>query len=170
MKPVKSTYEILAYKVLNRSVDKKWTDWATEMLQTGFETESLIILAGESEPFNQFEMQSLTTKVLDELHFDYSDKEKVIKSYVSYLIDESLSGRIKPKRVLMELKDLYNELNQEKYLQDFWLLYFAKVDLEETTVQWYWEGAHHGNIDQIIDDHFKKWLADNQPELKITTA
>jgi len=54
MKSVKSTTEILAFKALNRDINKTWVDWAVEMLMAGFDTENLTILAGEFEPFNQF--------------------------------------------------------------------------------------------------------------------
>ena len=41
---------------------------------------------------------------------------------------------------------------------DFYLLYFAKDDLLESDIQWYWDGANRENIDEIIDIEFKKWL------------
>ncbi len=87
MKPVKSTTEILALKALNRDINKTWVDWAVEMLMTGFDTENLSILAGEFEPYNQFQLQKLTTKVLDELRLDYSDKDQTIKNYACRLME-----------------------------------------------------------------------------------
>jgi len=49
------------------------------MISAGFETESLLMLAGEVEPFNQFEMQRLTDKVFDELGLVYDNRELVLK-------------------------------------------------------------------------------------------
>jgi hypothetical protein len=170
MKPIKSTYEILAFKVLNRSVDKNWTDWATEMLQAGFDTESLVILAGETAPFNQFELTHLTDKVFKELHLDYSDIDQVIKNYASYLIDKALSGQIEPSKVLDILKDICIERDYEKYLYDFYSLYFAKDDLTYSDDQWYWEGADKSNIDKVINDYFRSWLLNNPLEIKSTTS
>ncbi len=45
MKPINSTREILAFKVLNRDIDLSWISWAYEMLEAGFETKYLIQLA-----------------------------------------------------------------------------------------------------------------------------
>ncbi len=87
MKPVKATAEILAFKALNRDIDKAWVDWAVDMLMAGFDTENLAILAGEFEPYNQFQLQNLTTKVLDELRLDYSDKDQTIKNYACRLME-----------------------------------------------------------------------------------
>ncbi len=92
METIISTAEILAFKVLNRNIDKIWVDWAVDMLMAGFDTENLVILAGEGEPFNQFYLQDLTTKILDELQLDYSDKDQTIKNYACYLVDKALNG------------------------------------------------------------------------------
>jgi hypothetical protein len=157
MKLIKSTSEILAFKILNRDIGKIWIDWAIDMLMAGFNTKNLVILAGESEPFNQFQLQKLTDKVLDELHLDYSDKKLIIKNYVFYLIDKALKGEIENNEVLKILKDICIELDYENYLYDFYLLYFAKDDLSDSENQWYWNGATRNNIDKIIKDYFNKW-------------
>jgi hypothetical protein len=110
MKPVKSTAEILAFKALNRDVDKTWVDWAVDMLIAGFDTEHLTILAGESEPFNQFQMQELAEKVLVELQLDYSDKDQTIKNYACYLIitaPTQKAGFRVPKTVLWLIKHYF---------------------------------------------------------------
>ncbi len=162
MLPISSTYEILALKVLNRSVDNTWIDWAIKMLQSGHDTEHLLILAGEAPPYNQFELNSLTNKVLDELSLDYSDKDQTIKNYACYLIDEVFEGRRKAFTVLDILKDIYVEVGREGYLYDFYSLYYAKDDLIYSENQWYWDGADRTNIDTIILDYFKKWKAENK--------
>ena len=41
------TAEILFYKQQNSNINIQWINWAIEMLQAGYETENLIILAGE---------------------------------------------------------------------------------------------------------------------------
>jgi hypothetical protein len=48
-------------------------------------------------------------------------------------------------------------------LTDFYLLYYAKNDLTEDEVQWYWEGANRENIDGIIKEQFKNWLSKFRP-------
>src|ERR1700761_1424374 len=114
MKVIESTAEILALKVLNRNIDKRWVTWAFDMLMAGFETENLIILAGELEPYNQFELISLTNKILDELNIDISDQDKIIKNYTCYLINKALTGEMQIIYVLNKLKDLCIELDYER--------------------------------------------------------
>jgi len=170
MKPVKTTWEILAFKVLNRDIDNAWVIWAFEMLMAGYDTENLTILAGESEPFNQFQMQELADKVLVELQLDYSDKVQTIKNYACYLIDKSLDGELDNYKVLTILKDICIELDYEKYLYDFYSLYFAKDDLSNSENQWYWEGATKENIEKIITDYFTTWKTNCVTDGRTTTA
>lgn len=170
MKPVKSTAEILAFKALNRDINKTQVDWAVEMLVAGFDNENLVILAGEFEPYNQFQLQNLTTKVLDELQLDYSDKDQTIKNYACYLIDKSLNGELDNFKVLDTLKDICIELDYEKYLYDFYSLYFAKDDLSYSENQWYWDGATRENIEKIITDYFTTWKTNYVTDERTTTA
>jgi hypothetical protein len=170
MKPVKSTAEILAFKALNRDINKTWVDWAVEMLMAGFDTENLAILAGEFEPYYQFQLQDLTTKVLNELQLDYSDKEQTIKNYACYLIDKSLDGELDNFKVLDILKDICIELDYERYLYDFYLLYFTKDDLYYSENQWYWDGATRENIEKIITDYFISWKTNCATNERTTTA
>ena len=157
METIISTAEILAFKVLNRNIDKTWVDWAVDMLMAGFDTENLVILAGEGEPFNQFYLQDLTTKILDELQLDYSDKDQTIKNYACYLVDKALNGEMESVKVLDILKDICIELNMEKYLYQFYLLYFTKTDLLESENQWYLDGVDRSNVDKVIADYFSTW-------------
>jgi hypothetical protein len=68
-----STKEILAYRTPNRVVDERWVDWAVSMLEQGYDTPHLRVLAGESPPFNQFEMVALADRAFEELGLDWSD-------------------------------------------------------------------------------------------------
>ena len=164
MKPIESTVEILTLKALNRNVDEKWITWAMDMLTAGFETEHLAIFAGESEPFNQFQLQSQAEKVFSELELDYSNKDQVIRNYACYLIDKALNKQMESFNVLNILKDICIELDYAKYLYDFYSLYFAKDDLKFSENQWYWNDATRENIDTIIIDYFIKWKEINSAD------
>jgi hypothetical protein len=154
----KSTAKVLAYKALDRDFDNTWTDWAIDLLVDGFETEHLVILAGMSEPFDYFEMQSLTTKTLNELGLDYSNKIKSVYGYIAYLINLCFNNQITPITVLAEARDLYLELHYEQSLQRFYFLYYAKTDLIQDEVQWYIEDVDRSNIDEMVHACFSAWM------------
>ena len=155
---VVSTYKILKAKAFNEDIDESWIDWAIEMMEAGYESENLYMLAGVIKPYNQFELQVLTNKVVQDLKLDYSDKEITLKNYVYYLITNSISHPETYIKTLRELKNICIDLNMDSGYMDFYLLYFAKDDLMLDDVQFYWEGADRNNIDQIIREQFQKWL------------
>jgi len=161
MKYIPSTAEILAFKMLGKSVNKNWINWAYDMLNAGFETENLVMLAGEVEPYNQFELQGLTNKVFEELNLAWSDTEEVYTNYINYLISEALAEKLKLENVLNIIKDIYYQLDYESSLQDFYMLYCAYDDLRYSDNQHYWDGATRGNIDLIIRQYFENWMNDN---------
>jgi len=156
MNTVKSTLEILAFKMLNRNVNTVWINWAVEMLIAGHNSESLLYLAGENEKTSQFELQELAHRTLNELALDYSNHEKVIKDYVCYLLDKAILKERDHISVLETLKNLCIELDYDSSLYDFYSLYYAWTDLKYAEDQWYWDNATKLNIDQIIEDYFNK--------------
>src|SRR5690606_14224144 len=130
--------KILKEKAFNSDIDESWKEWAIEMIQANFEAESLYELAGISEPFNQFKLHDLAENVFKDLNLDYSDSKKVISNYIHCLISSSVD---KPERYLETLKifkDICSDSEMDSDYMDFYLLYFAKVDLSESGIQWYW--------------------------------
>lgn len=155
--PVFSTYEILKMKALNEDIDRRWIDWALEMMEAGFESDDLYILAGIVPPYNQFELLELTSAVLQDLQLVFIDHEKVIRNYVYFLIKKAIGDPEKQFATLHELKEIYYALDIAKEYQDFMLLYYAKEDLNDSPDQWYWRGATRENIDDIIKTEFQKY-------------
>lgn len=156
MTAVASTAEVLVYKILKRHNEKGWVNWAYEMLVAGYETESLLILAGMRGNLEYFEMWTLTDKVLKELEIDYADQNRVINAYISYMAQSVLSGEEKPLVALSILKSLYYDLDHEPLLSDFYDLYYAWEDLQHGEDQWYVDGVDRSNIDQAITACFSK--------------
>jgi len=102
-----------------------------------------------------------TGNTLD-LGLDWSDQKAVVADYVTELVSDIIAGQCVTETVLCILKDLCVELDYDKGLYSFYLLYFAKADLEEADFQPYWDGANKSNIDSIIIDYCKQWIRDNR--------
>lgn len=156
--PVLSTYKILKEKACNADIDESWSDWAIEMMQAGYEADTLYQLAGISKPFNQFVLQDLTNKVLKDLALDYSDKRKTIENYVYFLIKSNLDNIERYYEVLKEFRDIYYELDMDCKFQNLALLFWAKDDLIYDEYQHYWDGANRTNIDKIIKEQFEIYI------------
>lgn len=167
---VLSTYKILKATAFNENIDESWVDWALEMMEAGYESDNLYMLAGMTKPFNQFELHELTRKVLEELGFSYANKDTVLKNYVYYLISNSIDHSETYYKTLRELKNICQDLDLDSAYMDFYLLYYAKDGLTVEEVQWYWDGANRQNIDQIIKDYFRKWMDEFEQHNSTTTA
>lgn len=155
--PVSLSYKISKEKSIISDIDETWVDWAIEMMQAGFEADSLRRFAGISKPYNQFGLHDLTSNVLKDLNLDFSDKNKTVGIYAYYLVCNTVDEPEKYLETLRELKNLCIDFNMEEEYKSFYLLYFAKSDLMESEDQWYWEGANRKNIDDIIREQFGAW-------------
>jgi len=169
MKEVISTYKVLMKKAFNEDIDESWVEWALEMMEAGYESDNLYILAGISKPYNQFEIQELTDKVIADLNLETSDKSLTIRNYVYYILSTTINEPSKYLSTLKEVKGICIGLDMEKEYMDFYLLYFAKDDLIESENQWYWDGADRNNIDKILKEKFQEYI-DRIDETKKTTA
>ncbi len=169
MQKVISTYRVLMKKSFNEDIDESWVEWALEMMEAGCESDNLYILAGITKPYNQFELQDLTDKVLADLNLETSDKFLTIRNYVYYILSTTINEPSKYLETLKEIKDICIGLDMEKEYMDFYLLYFAKDDLNESENQWYWDGADRNNIDEIIKEKIQNYI-DRIDETKKTTA
>jgi len=154
---VKLTYNVLIKRVLPYESFEDWKDWALEMMEAGFETEHLIQLAGLSADVNHFQFEEIIKNALKELSLDALPEEEIVYGYVYYLVDQALNQKMSIKVVLGILRDLCRDRDYDKRLFDFYLLSFAKQELEEVGEQFYWEGANNDNVDTIIYTEFLKW-------------
>ena len=113
------------------------------------------------KPYNQFELKELTNKVFNELNLDYTDQDRVVANYVTYLGKEVLQEKRELSKTLREINNLCIALDYDRRIYDFYSLYWAKEDLNYSTVQWYWNGAGRSNIDRICRDYFQNWVDEN---------
>ena len=144
---------------------EEWIDWALEMMQAGFETENLIILAGVSPNLNRFEFNDIVNRALKELSLDGFVKDEIIQGYIYYLIDQALSLKMSNKLVLSIIRDLCRDKDYSEELLDFYLLAYASEELDDLGIQFYWDDADKNNIDAIVHTKFQDWK--NKYESKI---
>jgi hypothetical protein len=157
MHKVKSTYRVLAEKALQGGPIEVWKDWALEMMEAGFETEHLILLAGLSPDINRFQLDDIINKALKELCLDTIPNDEIVYGYVYYLIDQAINSKMSKKVVLGILRDLCRDRDYDNELYNFYLLSYAQEELEILGVQFYWEDANSDNIHSIINTELLEW-------------
>ena len=156
------TYKVVAYSDLTTVNGDDCVDWAIEMLQLGYDTPSLLILAGLTKPTNQFEVRDYLKRALEELKLDEKTGDDATLSYSSYYITRIAAGQ-EVKRNLGMIYEFCLARNYEKVIYDFYLLYWAWDDLDYgNDFQAYWPDADKSNIEQIVIETAKKWVLENE--------
>lgn len=161
------THEVVTLRYLEKGVDISRIRWAEKMLIAGFDSPHLRVLVGEKEPFNKFELDDIFDKSAREISLPkITSLEEAINTYTTAKIQRFLNGSVGSRDTLYDLKELYNEYEYTE-IYDFYLLYFAAIDLIDNEIQWYWPEATRKNIKKIIkkrccdwdkkNNNFSKW-------------
>lgn len=154
-----TTARILADKALQQPCGQACVDWAISMLEQGRDGGYLSMLASMAPPFNHFEVAELRDRSLQELGVAEVSDAEAITRYATETLRLAASGAIELEPALAIVKDLCVATDYSDDLHDFYLLYFAYTDLQESEVQWYWEGATRSNIESIVRERAQAYLA-----------
>ena len=164
IKVVESTYELLFRLKNSEPLGEEAVLWAIEMLESGFDTEYLRILAGVDKPYSHFHLSELVSRVFRELKISFPDDDKIIKNYIYFLVTLALDNKKDKYEVLRIAYLIHISRDYDSDFNDFALLHWAKDDLNYDAVQWYWPDATRENIDEIVIDFFRKWKSQNTIE------
>lgn len=137
-------------------------DWAIDLIQNGFETENVFMLASFSKPVVAIEIKPYISAVLDDLNLEEKEGERALFAYIEYHLRKIISDD-SIKRNLNFLFEFYltnNNLNDEdKFgLMPFYLLYHGWTELEDTGYNYYFEGADIDNIADVVKEQAKIWI------------
>jgi hypothetical protein len=154
-----TTVEILMRKMLEKECGQECVTWAIGMLEQGYETRSLLILAGLTPPLNHFEIAQLRDRVLAEINPPELKIDDPVNAYVSEIAFEALYDTGALREVFARVAQLAIELGYPSDLQPFYNLHFAADDLRHSYVQWYWQGADRENIDLLMLQEAQRFVS-----------
>jgi hypothetical protein len=161
-----STGKIQVYRYLiGKSTNGQlFIDWATSLLEQGYDSPSLRILAGfVSEDYSSFfELESYLLKSLEELNIPVLGEDDAIKAYAYEILTEMVNNEIEKEKALNLLSEIVIEKEYPSYLFDFYLLHFSLDDLKYSPFAFHWKEATKENIDQIIIQTVRDWLEKHQ--------
>lgn len=167
-----TTSEIVALHVLGERPGQLAVDWAVDLLVRGYDTPALRQLAGESEPFDSYEIEKLLKRAFRDLNVIIPEEQKAAQVLlVSARIRQLLAGEASSKETMSELLQLYYAFDEPKELFDFYLLNAARagIALGEDPIYWqdYWPEANAGNIDQIVIEKCREWLKEHGTSIEL---
>lgn len=167
-----STYRILACQEFTEGVfdTDLIVDWAIEMLEHGYETDSLLILAGMPKPVNSFEVFPYLSSALKELGLKPLTGDDAIIAYIWTVVCELIDSE-SVGDPLYFINDFYEWFRDDdaKVIQGFCRLYYAWscFDNGEQGVDMdiYWKGVTEDNLEQLLKDYAKDWCKQHRPQL-----
>lgn len=155
---------MVAYPGLENINGDECIQWAIEMLQLGYETPSLLIVAGLSKTSDQLEIRNYLKAALNELGLTEKTGEDATISYSAYHLNRIATGQ-EVKRNLSKIYEFCLARKYDKIIYDFYLLYHAWRDFDYgSTYQYYWPGATENNIEQLVVDRAKRWISEHQSQ------
>lgn len=151
----KLTYKILGQKLLTWFDSKILVDWAITLMQNGFDSDNLQILAGLDNSDTE-EREKYFWKSVKDLNINIDKKEiDLIDFYVDHIVDEVLSGNVPPKFALRQLSDVARETDYcPKYMR-FYLLDDEIDSVEYDGHALFTNGLNKNNADKFILNEFK---------------
>ena len=157
------TYKVVALSEVIQLDPNECIDWAIEMLELGYETPNLLMLAGCDKTTSYFEVKPYLENATKELGLKMKNGDDGVISYASYFIKEISEGR----KVRLNLAELYKFCQQRDYegiIYDFYLLHWAwdQIDYDVTNQNHYWEGTNKENIEQTAVKVANDWLNENK--------
>lgn len=137
-------------------------DWAVEMMELGYESVNLYILAGLSKPVLYYDAAEYLGATFKDLNLKILNEKDAIDSLGAYYILKIARGE-DIRTGLHSLKDLSLRGDGDNNLDDFYLLYFQWWDLDDDIYPGhYFSGATKENIEQLTINTAKKWLDEHE--------
>lgn len=154
----KLTYKIAGLSEIQFLDSDEFIDWACEMLELGYESESLFMLASVQKPTNFYESSPLVKSAFGELGLILRTGRDAVLSY-SYMFVKDLACGKETKRNLAELAKFCIRMHYQKDIFSFYLLHFELEDIQENVVCGnYWKTATPENIQATIRIVAKEWI------------
>lgn len=155
MNVAKLTYRILGQRIVTWYDGKLFVDWAVSLLKEGYESESLLILAGlDNESLDVCE--NYFQKALEELAIDVEINESdLIDYYVESVVQEVVTGKMQAEKGRQIMYDVTLKPGYiERYMQ-FCLLQDDLDSLEYLKTGTSIKGLSRDTVDEYIVKEFR---------------
>jgi hypothetical protein len=156
------TYRIVAFADIRHFNTDECVDWAIEMIGSGYEAESMCVLAGLQKPTNYFETIEIFKTAVSELGLEFKTGESAIISICIYYIIQ-ISRKLNVRNSLSEICGYCVGRESQPLFMEFCLLHWAWGDKGwPSDSQEYYPGATPENIEGIAIEAAVKWLVSNR--------
>jgi len=159
------TYRLLAEKNLTYFDSQKYVDWAVVLLENGFESESLIILAGlDSYPTEEKEKYFWESIRELDIKIEKNDSE-LIDYYTDFIAKQVIEDKLNPMVGLSKMLDIVRTTDYSSQYIQFVLLDedIDYLNYYQTTI--FNTGLTLNNKEEFVKDEFRLFLEMNQLQI-----
>lgn len=156
------TFKVVAFEEIEGVDPNDAIDWAIEMIELGFESRTLYVLASLEKPANFFEIVGYVKQAVKEIGLEMKVGKEAVLSYAAYYVLQ-IAKAINVRKNLTELYVLSQSIEYEDSIYDFYLLFWAwdDLDYEDSGNNQYWNGSTRQNIEDITINEARKWIIKN---------
>jgi hypothetical protein len=152
------TYYLLGKQIFTHIDSKDYVDWAVQVLENGFDSENIRILAGLDNSDTEERLRYFQ-KSLDDLNIHIpTDQNEILKDFTTRLANNVIAGLESPKAGLKIMLDIVRASDYSARFMQF-------MDLDEDIDYVMYSGAplfnsglQKDNIDEMIVNEFKLFL------------
>lgn len=102
------TRKLFAYRYMNRTTSEDIVQWALLMLESGYETPSLNILAGLTKPLFSSEVEEYFYHTIKELGWEFPEGENCVRDYIRFLAEKIVNGNYKLNALMEIVAEIYS--------------------------------------------------------------
>lgn len=153
------TYIILAQRLLDQFDSKKLVEWAEHAMHLGYDSDSLIILAGLYYESTE-EREAYFWKSVKELNLNIKkEASELISNYAKYVANAVVNMQLSPKSGLSKMCNICRSTGYDsKYIQ----FYELEEDMDSLNYEEYApvfnQGITKENVDEFIVGAFELFL------------
>lgn len=158
---VPQTSQILFLYKQEKGISEEWKSWAWAMMENGYDTPSIIQLAGEDLSMNPFEFFSLANSVFEELELDITTDDAYYQ-YALGIARQVLKGEISSEKGFKILTQTAIDTNYHDAFMKFYYLEDNADLLRDHLPGCYGDGTmREDNIEEWMHLYFEKLLMIN---------
>lgn len=158
-------FQILTDYILSFSVSDTFNtnlieEWTIGLINLGFESDSIYMLASFSKPTAYYEIESYLKKVFTELKLVEKNKLEAEQSILKFHVNQIVNA-INVRTNLSLVSDFFYSFESDTIIRDFYLLNYAWDDLEEFGISNYYNNVELNTIKKVVIEKAMLWIEKN---------
>lgn len=152
------TISLFGKQAIESVLVEEYVQWSIHMLEEGFESLNLCMLAGLENPLNLFEVKGHFEKSINELGILRKTPDEEIHDYALTLIRSLANKNISPKEALPLLSDICIKTGYNSKYMIWYSLEDARMDVEVGEYPYGFPDAYGKDFADIVSFEAQKYL------------